>query len=95
MAFHLLNNYLFIFGCAGSLLLLGLFSSCSERGLLSRAVCRLLILAASLAVEHGLSVARASVVTAHGLSGGGSQAPQLWRTGLVASRYVGSSQIRD
>ena len=31
------NNfiYLFIFGCAGSLLLRGLFSGCSERGLLS------------------------------------------------------------
>ena len=41
--------YLFIFGCAGSLLLCGLFSSCWEWGLLSSygAV-------ASLIVEHRL-----------------------------------------
>ena len=29
------NFYLFIFGCAGLSFMLGLFSSCSERGLLS------------------------------------------------------------
>ena len=32
----------------------GLFSSCSERGLLFVAVCRLLMAVASLVAEHGL-----------------------------------------
>ena len=32
----------------------GLFSSCREQGLLFVAVCRLLIVVASLAAEHGL-----------------------------------------
>ena len=32
------KNFYFIFGCAGSLLLCGLFSSCSERGLLPSGV---------------------------------------------------------
>ena len=76
-------------------MLLGLFSRAASRGYSPGVVCRLLISVASLAVEHGLLVARASVVTAHGPSGGGSQAPQLGLMGLVASRYVGSSQIRD
>jgi len=40
------KNYLFIFGCAGSLLLLRLFSSCSEWGFL--------IAVASLVAEHRL-----------------------------------------
>ena len=30
---YFLNNYLFYFGCAGSLFLQGLFSSCSKQGL--------------------------------------------------------------
>ena len=47
--------YLFIYGCAGSLLLLGLFSSCGERGGYFLAVLhRLLIAAASLVAERGL-----------------------------------------
>ena len=33
--FFILKVYLFIFGCAGSSLLCGLFSSCGEWGLLS------------------------------------------------------------
>ena len=37
------NVYLCIFGCAGSLLLHGLFSSCGERGLFLLAVHKLLI----------------------------------------------------
>ena len=40
-------------GCAGFLLLCGgVFSGCSQRGLLFLAVCRLLIVVASLPVEH-------------------------------------------
>ena len=41
---------LFILGCAGSALLCGLFSSCSEWGLLSSCGTQ-----ASVAVEHGFS----------------------------------------
>ena len=37
-------SYAIIFGCAGSLLLQGLFSSCGEWGLLFVAVCKLLLL---------------------------------------------------
>ena len=43
---------LFIFGCAGSLLLHGLFSNWGELGLLFVAACRLLIAVASLVVER-------------------------------------------
>ena len=46
--------YLFIFGCARSSLLLGLFSSCSERGPLFIAVHGLLIAVASLVAESRL-----------------------------------------
>ena len=45
--------YLFILGCTGSLLL-HTDSSCSEQGLLFIAVHELLIVVASLIVEHGL-----------------------------------------
>ena len=38
--------------CPGCLLICVLFSSCRERGLLSAAVCGLLVAVASLAVEH-------------------------------------------
>ena len=52
-AFYFLFNYLFIFGCARSSLLQGLFSSPGEQGLL-------------LVAEHGLLIAVA-LVTEHGL----------------------------
>ena len=45
--------YLFIFDCAGSLLLCRLFSSCGEPGHSLVAMHRLLVVVASLAVEHG------------------------------------------
>ena len=44
--------YLFIFGCAASLLQRGLFFGCGEQGLLSS--CGLLIVVASLVAEHRL-----------------------------------------
>ena len=44
----------FIFGCAGSLLLRGFFFSCGEQGLLFVAVCGLLIVMTSLAVDQRL-----------------------------------------
>ena len=45
--------YLFIFGCAGFSLLCRFFSHCGKWGSSLVAVCRLLIVVASLAVEHG------------------------------------------
>ena len=52
-------SYFFFFnlsllGCAGSLLLCGLFLSCSKWGLLFIAVLGFLIALASLVVEHGV-----------------------------------------
>ena len=70
-------KYLFIcFGCAGSSLLPELCSGCGEQGnsLVAVAMRELLIVGASLAVEHGLSGVWASVVTALGLSSCGSPA---------------------
>ena len=46
--------YFAYFGCTRSLLLRGLFSSCSEQGLLFVVVGELLTVVASLVVEHGL-----------------------------------------
>ena len=63
----------FSFCCAGSLLLLRLFSNCGERGYSLAAVHRLLIAASSI-VEHELQSAWASVVVAHGLISCGSWA---------------------
>ena len=48
------SHYYYYFDSAGSLLLGGLFSSCSKQGLLFIAVCGLLIAVASPDVEHGL-----------------------------------------
>ena len=67
------------------------FSSCCVQGLLFVVVHGLLIAVASLVAEHGLQ--------AHGLqqlwlAGSRAQAQQLWRTGLVAPRHVGSSWTR-
>ena len=73
------NISLLILGCAGSLLLRGLFSSCGEQGRLSSSgawpYC-----GSFFAAEHTLQV--------RGLQ-------DLWFTGLVARRCVGSSGIRD
>ena len=55
--FKKINLFIFIyviFGCVGSSLLRGLFSSCSKRGLLFIAVPGLLIMVASLVEERGL-----------------------------------------
>ena len=50
----LLILYLFIFGCAGSSLLHGLFSGCSDGGYSLAVACRLLTVVASLVAEHSL-----------------------------------------
>ena len=75
------------------------FSSCGERGLLSVAVRRLLIVVASLVVEHGLQArglqklwCADSVVVARGPQSTGSV---VVAHGLVALRHVGSSRTRD
>ena len=56
--FFFFNIYLFIFGCAESLLLCGLFSHSASGGNSLVAACRLLIVVSSLTVEHRLSVHR-------------------------------------
>ena len=53
LSFFFFNLILFIFGCVGSSLLCVDFS-CGARGLLFVAVLGLLIVVASLVVEHGL-----------------------------------------
>ena len=60
-------NFIDLFDCAGSSLLGRLFSSCNEQGYSLVAVPRLLIAVASLAGEHRLWSAGASVVAAPGL----------------------------
>ena len=51
----LFKNYFFIFGCAGSWLLQGLFSGCREQELLSGCGVRVfLIVTVSLAAPSGL-----------------------------------------
>ena len=84
---------LFIFGCAGSLLLCGLFSSCSERQLYSSCSAR---------ASHcsGFSCCRAETLRCAGLSSCGSQALERRPNsssagGSVALRHVGSSLTRD
>ena len=69
--------YLFIFDCAVSSLLCGLFSSCSEQRLPLVALCMLLVAVASLAAEHCLQSAESSVVAA----------PRALRTGSVVVGY--------
>ena len=55
IAFSFLNFiYSFIFGCAGPLLLCGLFSSCRSEGPSLFVARRLLIAVPSLVAEHGL-----------------------------------------
>ena len=44
--------------------------------------------------KHGLLLLRSTGSRWAGFSSCGAQAQQLWRTGLVAPRHVGSSQTR-
>ena len=60
-------KFLFIclfFGCVGSSLLHGLFSSCDKKELLSVVMSTLLIEVASLVAEHGLQSTEAPAVAA-------------------------------
>ena len=80
----------FIFGCVRSLLLCGLFSSCRELELLSR--CR-----AWASHCSGFSCCRAQALACRlqQLPDSGAQAQELWCTGFIAPRPVGSSWTRD
>ena len=71
-----------MFGCAGSSLLHWLFSSCGEWEYSPVVARRLLIAVASLAAEHRLQGARASVVVAHELV---EAAPSLQSTGSIVA----------
>ena len=88
--------YLFIFCCAGSLLLWRLFAN--KWGLFF-VVHRLLIALTSCVAEHRLQGTGFSSCSLQAqqlwLLGSRAQAQQLWHTGLVAPRHVGSSQTRD
>ena len=69
LSFFKIILFIYLFsGCAGSSLRCGLFSSCSEWGLLFLAVRGLLITVAFLVVEHGLQGTQASVVVVCGLN---------------------------
>ena len=89
--------YLFIFCCAGSLLLCRLFTN--KWGLFFVVVHRLLIALTSFVAEHRLQGTGFSSCNLQAqqlqLPGSSAQAQQLWHTGLVAPRHVGSSQTRD
>ena len=102
ISFFLKKIYLFIYlflAALGLRYCVRAFSSCSERGLLFVAVRGLLIVVACLCCGARVLGARASVVVACGLRSCGlwtsrAQAQQLWLTGLVAPRHVGSSRTR-
>ena len=79
--------YLFIYGCTGRLCFAWASSSWREWELLSIAVHGLLIVVASLVVGTGSRYA--------GFSSCSMQSQQWWHMGLVASRRVESSRMRD
>ena len=85
--YQTLFKKIFIYGCAGSSLLPGLFSLLLSGGAWASHSC-------------GFSCCRAQALACMGLSHCGSRAPehrpqQLWRMGLAALRPVGSPRIRD
>ena len=89
-----------MFGCAGSLLLSRLFSSCGERGLLSSSGvrashCRDFSRGCSPVPGCVGSRRRSAQAQRWQLPGCRAQAQQLWHRGLAAPEPVGSSRIRD
>ena len=74
------NFYVLIYGCAGSSLLCGLFSSCGKRDLLSSCNAQASYGVASLVVEHGLWGVWASVAETQGLSCCSSPTLEHWRS---------------
>ena len=87
MSFLKINLFIYLFLAAmGLRCCVWAFSGCGERGLLFVAVNGLLIAVTSLVAEHRLQQLW--------LMGSRAQAQQLWLTGLVAPRHVGSSRTR-
>ena len=84
--------YLFIYGCAGSWLLHGLFCSCSKQGLLFVEMRGLLIVVASLPVEaspcpsHSLEPGQA--LGHMGLSSCAMGAHELWFPGIESTGSI-------
>ena len=84
---------LFIFDCAGSSVLLRLFSSCREQGLLSSCSARpshcggFILLQSSGSRVHKLPYLQ--------LTGSSAQATQLWCISSVALWQLGSPRIKD
>ena len=91
--------YLFIFGCVGSSLLPAGFSLVAASGSCSSLRCaafllQWLLLLLSMGSSRPGSSSCGTWAQQLWLSGSRAQAQQLWRTGLVAPRHVGSSQTR-
>ena len=82
------NIILFIYDCAGSWLLCGLFSSCRQQELLSSCCVQ-------ASHQGSFSFSGAWAPECSGFRSCGMWAQELWCTGLVALRHVRSSQIRD
>jgi len=91
--------YLSIFGCAGSSLLSGIFSSCSERGPLSGCGAWASHWSGPLIAELDLQGIQASAVAAHGLSSCSSRALEhrlnSCGAGFSCLWHVGFSWTRD
>ena len=71
--------YLFIFGCVGSLFLCEGFLQLRQAG---------------ATLHHGVRASHYRSLSCCGAQAPDAQAQQLWLTGLVAPRHVGSSQTR-
>ena len=89
--YFFINLFILVLAALGLHCCVRAFSSCSERGLLFIAVRGLLIAVASLVVGHGLQACGLQQLW---LMGSRAQDQQLWCTGLVAWRHVGSSRTR-
>ena len=85
--------FLFIFGCAGSSFMWGLFLDGASKGYSLAAVCGLLLVQSMGSRAHCFSSCstRAQWLL---LPRSRIQAEQKWRKGLVVPRHVGSSQIK-
>ena len=98
ISYIFLNLFILFVAALGLHCCVWVFSSCRGRGLLFVAVHRLLIAVASLVAEHGLQCVGFSSCAMWAqqlwLMGSRAQAQQLWHTGLVVPRHVGSSRTR-
>ena len=79
----------FIFGCTGSLLLQGLFATCGKQGLLSTCSARTSH-SNAFSCHSVWALCLCTVVVTPELWN-----MELWPTGLVSPRHVGTSRMRD